>query len=340
MELLRRSSNSTPSLRTTNPATSASTIFPRSPHSREEEETTSDTNTYITNDDESDENYSADPSLPEPLITVLLGDFGRFDMEEEDEEELSVESLRLFGAVTFGDWVARHPVTGKCTAVIVDDFINDDFNVLCTDRWPQWSDFGDNEVGMIPENLFPISRPKPLLQFIRRSHEDQDDFEEIIQEYLRADIGFLEDVSILYTLIHQRFVFTKQGMSQLEERWLEGERMFGECPRTLCDKQFLLPCGRNNEPGKSRMLGYCPLCEELYLLADRCSGELDGALYGPTWAPFFILSHLRPRFFADKHGLRNLNVPLFRKWEGSLGSQDKAVYTPRIFGFKLASRGQ
>ena len=201
----------------------------------------------------------------------------------------------------------------------------------------QWSDFGDNERKLTPELLFPVSRPKPLLQFIRKSYEDQDEFEECIQGYLRTDIRFLEDVSLLYSLMHQRFVFTKQGMVQMEERLLEGERMVGECPRTLCEKQFLLPCGRHNEPGRSRLMGYCPLCEELYILADRQSGELDGALYGPTWAPFFILCHLRPRFLADKYGLEDSTLPLFKSWRVTPPVQDKATYVPRIFGFKLAN---
>lgn len=333
MELPHRSSNSTFSLGTTNPATSASTLFPRSPHPSDEEETESDTNTYMTNGDKNDKDSLIDPSIPETLISVLLGDFDGDDMKDE----WSTDSIRLFGALTFGDWVARHPMTGRCTAMISDEFLNDDFNAMCTDRWPQWSDFGDDEMKLIPEALFPINRPKPLLQFIRKSYEDQDDFEDGIQEYLRTDIRFLEDVSTLYSLIHQRFVFTKQGMLQMEERLLEGERMFGECPRTLCDKQFLLPSGRHNEPGKSRLLGYCPLCDELYMLGDRHSGGLDGALYGPTWAPFFIICHLKPRFFADKYELKDFSVPLFKLWNESSPDQDKAVYVPRIFGFKLAN---
>ena len=93
-------------------------------------------------------------------------------------------------------------------------------------------------------------------------------------------------------------------------------------------------------PGKSRLLGYCPVCEELYHLGERRSGELDGALYGPTWAAFFILCHSRPRFIADKHALKDYNVPLFKRWREDAGEAGHApAYTPRIFGFKLANQG-
>ena len=254
MELLHDNSNSTLSPRTTNPLTSASTIFPPSPHPSDGSD--SDTNAYITNDEGVSENSSAtDLSTPEPLISALVDDFGIYDLEED---EWSVECIKIFGAMSFGDWIGRHPVTGKCTAVLTDEFLNDDFNASCTDRWPQWSDFGGDEGDegqFVPVNLFPISRPKPLLQFIRRTFGNQEEFEEFIYECLRTNIGFLEDASTMYTLLHQRFVFTKQGMVQLEGRLLEGERMFGECPRTFCGGQFLLPCGKHNEPGKESIVG-------------------------------------------------------------------------------------
>src|ERR1700722_3123512 len=116
MDLLGRHSNSTLSHMTTNPITSTSTLFPPSLHPSDEGESNSDTNTYITNDEEASDDHPPPPSsLPEPLINVLMEDFEVYDF---GDDEWSVESIRLFGAMSFGDWIGRHPVTGKCTAII------------------------------------------------------------------------------------------------------------------------------------------------------------------------------------------------------------------------------
>lgn len=57
------------------------------------------------------------------------------------------------------------------------------------------------------------------------------------------------NAQILYGLIHQRFVSTRQGLAVYKERLLEGE--FGACPRVGCHGSFMIPCGLSNLPGST-----------------------------------------------------------------------------------------
>merc|ERR1711935_383862 len=51
----------------------------------------------------------------------------------------------------------------------------------------------------------------------------------------------LETARILYGLIHARYVLTAQGLTDMKAKYKAHE--FGSCPRTLCEKQTVLPTG-------------------------------------------------------------------------------------------------
>ncbi|CAO3624644.1 unnamed protein product [Mucor hiemalis] len=61
------------------------------------------------------------------------------------------------------------------------------------------------------------------------------------------DLSLLEpSAELLYGLIHQRYILTKQGMFQMYEKYEAGH--FGKCPRFFCDDCHLLPCGQHDLP--------------------------------------------------------------------------------------------
>ena len=82
-----------------------------------------------------------------------------------------------------------------------------------------------------------------------------------------ADEHFLElnqEASDLYGLIHSRYVHSPKGLAKVYQKYLSG--VYGFCPRSLCDKQKVLPVGLSDQLKTSRFKVYCPRCEEVYLL--------------------------------------------------------------------------
>ena len=53
------------------------------------------------------------------------------------------------------------------------------------------------------------------------------------------------------------------GLAMVYNRYLQGA--YGYCPRALCDKQRVLPCGISDKLRQNRVKVYCPKCEELYI---------------------------------------------------------------------------
>jgi len=90
---------------------------------------------------------------------------------------------------------------------------------------------------------------------------------------------------------------------------------FGACPRTLCDKQVVLPVGLSDTHSTSNdnpLKLYCPRCQELYDHNVPGGNYIDGAFFGTTYAHLFLqtFSELRP-------------PPVTQR------------YVPRVFGFKI-----
>ena len=143
--------------------------------------------------------------------------------------------------------------------------------------------------------------------------------------------------TILYGLLHARYILTPHGASSTNNRqaWppvtllpvcallpgLEAMRRkysachFGNCPRTLCQGRALLPTGESDVLGHGTVKGFCPRCCELY---DLPSSGLDGAAWGTTFALLFVQCQEGPS-------------PLPRSVEKK--------FDPRIFGFRLHEKG-
>lgn len=89
------------------------------------------------------------------------------------------------------------------------------------------------------------------------------------------------------------------------------QREFGECPRTFCRGQPVLPMGFAEEPKHGVVKLFCPKCQDVYScpVAQR---HLDGAYFGPTFPNLFFMTYeeLVPEPFSE-------------------------IYVPRICGFKI-----
>ena len=142
---------------------------------------------------------------------------------------------------------------------------------------------------------------------------------------------------MLYGLIHARYILTAQGLSDMVRTHPSSDAPissstpqpppthsqkakykaceFGACPRTLCEKQTVLPVGLSDSvslSGDNPMKLYCARCRELYDHNVPGGNYIDGAFFGSTFPHLFLQTYgdLRP-------------APCNR------------TYVPRVFGFKV-----
>ena len=103
---------------------------------------------------------------------------------------------------------------------------------------------------------------------------------------------------LLYGLIHQRYIITRQGMQQMVEKFEQGH--FGVCPRIFCNSQFTLPCGRSDLPGLDTVKLFCPNCLDIYTPPSSRFHGIDGAFFGTTFPHLLLQSYrdLAPSILA------------------------------------------
>ena len=91
--------------------------------------------------------------------------------------------------------------------------------------------------------------------------------------------------SDLYGMIHSRYVYTQRGMARIYQKFLAAG--YGYCPRTLCDKQKVLPVGISDIPKTARFKAFCPRCEEVYIPKAR-NLNVDGSCFGTSFPHVFL----------------------------------------------------
>lgn len=123
---------------------------------------------------------------------------------------------------------------------------------------------------------------------------------------------------LLYGLIHQRFIITKQGLSMMKDKY--EKKQFGICSRYLCDGMPLLPVGRQDLLGFEAVRLFCPSCLDLYLPNSSRYLNIDGAFFGTTFAGLFI------KMYPELEKRCKLKVN---------GTNTNSQYIIKIFGFKL-----
>ncbi|CAO3616864.1 unnamed protein product [Cunninghamella echinulata] len=132
----------------------------------------------------------------------------------------------------------------------------------------------------------------------------------------QLDVNMIEPYAImLYGLIHQRYLLSRNGLRIMAERYASGA--FGLCPRVYCGRCPVIPCGRYDEVGKESVKLYCPSCLDLYNPPNSIYHRVDGAHFGTTYA------HLMFENFSEL-------IPLARGH----------IYQPKIFGFRVNERSR
>ncbi|KAF0990995.1 hypothetical protein HZS_1059, partial [Henneguya salminicola] len=131
----------------------------------------------------------------------------------------------------------------------------------------------------------------------------------------------IQPASVLYGLIHARFLLTSRGQQQMIIKYKSAE--FGTCNLYNCDNQPYLPVGMtyfvslglSDTPNVSTVKMYCPKCENIFLPKSNRHLNLDGAYFGTTFPHllFMIYPEYRPTL-------------------------NKSKYIPRIYGFQLHQR--
>ena len=94
---------------------------------------------------------------------------------------------------------------------------------------------------------------------------------------------------LLYGLIHQRYIITRQGLQQMVAKYESAH--FGFCPRVYCNQTKVLPSGRSDLPGVDGVKLYCPSCADTYTPPSSRFNGVDGAFFGTTFPHLLFQQH-------------------------------------------------
>lgn len=182
-------------------------------------------------------------------------------------EESTDEECVLY---SYSDWIQDFCQTEGMDwlAIPSDDFLRNDFNFNGLDK---------------KVNYF-----KTCLKILRNEEEPS----------LLYDCELDDEVQKLFFLIHQRYVQTSEGMKKIFEKYQEG--LFGQCPRSSCHGQKVIPYGSSAEYGVNVMMVYCPCCRDAYYSYDWIASQFDGSAFGPSFAHLFEME------FFDKLEIKEL----------------------------------
>lgn len=137
------------------------------------------------------------------------------------------------------------------------------------------------------------------------TNEEEEEVEEEVEEV----------ASMLYGLIHARFIITARGLATMCEKYKNVD--FGRCPRVLCHGQPCLPVGLSDTFGESTVKLFCPKCGDVYYPRSKTVGELDGSYFGTTFPHLFFMTY-----------------PALRPDKGATNE----TYVPKVFGFRLNAK--
>ncbi|OLL26703.1 Casein kinase II subunit beta-1 [Neolecta irregularis DAH-3] len=221
------------------------------------------------------------------------------DIEEEDDGEgvehhelstLSYESQQSSSQSEALSWIAYYCscVGHEYFAEVQEDFIEDDFNLTGLSALvPYYKEALEMILDIEPEDWHAV----PDTALVENSAE------------------------LLYGLIHQRYVVSRQGIQQMYDKYEAGH--FGYCPRVFCNQTQVVPCGRSDLPRLDTVKLYCPNCFDIYIPPNSRFQRIDGAFFGTTFPHLFFKTY--PEL-----------VPI----------PSTKVYEPKIFGFRVSGRAK
>ena len=96
------------------------------------------------------------------------------------------------------------------------------------------------------------------------------------------------NVATLYYMIHQRYIFTKQGQEEIFEKVLHND--YGVCRNIACASTKLIPLGLTDLPEISHIKLYCHNCKVLFQ-PKRDIENLDGCAFGRSFPHFLIMTY-------------------------------------------------
>lgn len=189
-------------------------------------------------------------------------------------------------------------------AEVSEDFVEDDFNLTGL----------QSQVPMYKEALEMILdvEPEDNSEDEDEEDEEEDEDEDEMQDgavgrgYRRAadaaaaaaerrhlriasDFSVIESsAEMLYGLIHQRFITSRQGIQQMAEKYELGH--FGHCPRVYCHGAKVLPVGCSDIPGQETVKLFCPSCLDVYGPPNSRFQTVDGAFFGTTFGCLFFMT--------------------------------------------------
>ncbi|KAL1306891.1 hypothetical protein AAFC00_005536 [Neodothiora populina] len=180
-------------------------------------------------------------------------------------------------------------------AEVSEDFIEDDFNLTGL----------QSQVPMYKEALEMILDVEPEDDDISDEDDDDDDRSDDMEpsyhdpyvsrreerRHLRmaSDLSVIESsAEMLYGLIHQRFITSRQGIQQMAEKYEMGH--FGFCPRVFCGSAKVLPVGCSDIPGQETVKLFCPSCLDVYTPPNSRFQSVDGAFFGTTFGCLFFMT--------------------------------------------------
>jgi casein kinase II subunit beta len=130
-------------------------------------------------------------------------------------------------------------------------------------------------------------------------HDEKDKKEQEEEEEEEEDDGFWKETprqvrqvgwvdpniiepyaAMLYGLIHQRYLVTRNGLRVMAERY--------SCPRFYCYKCPVIPCGRYDQVARESIRLYCPSCMDLYCPPNPIFQNVDGKYYSVNIVPYYI----------------------------------------------------
>ncbi|GAB7361040.1 hypothetical protein MBLNU230_g1081t1 [Neophaeotheca triangularis] len=190
-------------------------------------------------------------------------------------------------------------------AEVSEDFIEDDFNLtglqsqvpmykealeMILDVEPEdASDEEDEEEDDEDEDLDGMLAEGDGMGGYRRAMDAAADAIERRHMRITSDLSVIESsAEMLYGLIHQRFITSRPGITQMAEKYELGH--FGHCPRVFCHGAKVLPVGIADIPGQETVKLFCPSCLDVYSPPNSRFQTVDGAFFGTTFGCLFFMT--------------------------------------------------
>ena len=237
-------------------------------------------------------------------------------LSERFEKTLAIHEIALdeeLGEMSSSSQAPESWISAFCSLVgheyfaeVSEDFIEDDFNLTGL----------QSQVPMYKEALEMILdvEPEDNTEDEEEDEEDEDEDEDEMVDggegvgrgYRRAadaaaaaaerrhlrmasDLSVIESsAEMLYGLIHQRFITSRQGIQQMAEKYELGH--FGHCPRVYCHGAKVLPVGCSDIPGQETVKLFCPSCLDVYSPPNSRFQTVDGAFFGTTFGCLFFMT--------------------------------------------------